>query len=170
MFWQGHDGERLCQLTKMLVRKEKPHGLYGIFMKIVTNHLISTFLTGKKRSIHLKFWNAYMQTHVEVCRLFFFFFYGFIFQRLFVSCVVMNSSLLFSFSFLFYSRFETGGHGTCLKKYSDPTFFQFAWAASQSEKAEQMLRDWEAQEAKVCPQHPHFIPSYYTTNFQSMLY
>jgi hypothetical protein len=35
-------------------------------------------------------------------------------------------------------KFDGGGRGACVKRYTDPTFFRLTWATSQLERAEQI--------------------------------
>lgn len=46
-------------------------------------------------------------------------------------------------------RFDTGGPGSCLKRYSDPTFFKKASATSDEANAEKIQRDRKARRIKV---------------------
>lgn len=46
-------------------------------------------------------------------------------------------------------RFDTGGPGSCLKRYSDPTFFKRASAMSDEPHAEKFHRDRKARRTKV---------------------
>ncbi|PON41370.1 SCAR/WAVE family [Parasponia andersonii] len=45
-------------------------------------------------------------------------------------------------------KFDTGGPGSCLKRYSDPTFFKRASAVSDEANAEKVLRDRKARRSK----------------------
>ncbi|XP_024156640.1 protein SCAR3 isoform X1 [Rosa chinensis] len=45
-------------------------------------------------------------------------------------------------------KFDTGGPGSCLKRYSDPTFFKRASAISDEANAEKIQRDRKAQRSK----------------------
>lgn len=38
-------------------------------------------------------------------------------------------------------KFDMGGNGSCLKRYSDPSYFKHAWFASESEKPEKVPRE-----------------------------
>jgi hypothetical protein len=50
------------------------------------------------------------------------------------------------------SRFDAGGQGACLKKFTDPSFFKAAWTESELKRLEE--EEWELdgllQAAEVC--------------------
>lgn len=46
-------------------------------------------------------------------------------------------------------RFDTGGPGSCLKRYSDPTFFKRVSATSDEANSENLQRDRKARRSKV---------------------
>ena len=48
-----------------------------------------------------------------------------------------------------YFRFDTGGPGSCLKRYSDPNFFKRASAGYDDAYAEKLTRDKKARRRKV---------------------
>lgn len=54
-------------------------------------------------------------------------------------------------SYVLLLRFDTGGPGSCLKRYSDPTFFKRVSAASDEVNAEKVLRERKARRSKVLP-------------------
>lgn len=47
-------------------------------------------------------------------------------------------------------RFDTGGPGSCLKRYSDPTFFRRASASSGEATVERDTKNRKARRSKVC--------------------
>lgn len=53
-------------------------------------------------------------------------------------------------SFPLTFRFDTGGPGSCLKRYSDPTFFKKASANPDEANVEQVRRSRKGQRSKVC--------------------
>lgn len=52
-----------------------------------------------------------------------------------------------SYAILF--RFDTGGPGSCLKRYSDPTFFKRVSARPDEANTEKVQRDRKARRSKV---------------------
>lgn len=60
-------------------------------------------------------------------------------------------SLLFSF------RFDAGGPGSCLKRYSDPTFFKRASVASGEASIDKISKEKKGRKSKViCCKSPHY--------------
>lgn len=49
-------------------------------------------------------------------------------------------------------RFDTGGPGSCLKRYSDPTFFRRT-STSGKVSLEKVRSDKKAQKIKVCTEN-----------------
>ncbi|ERN13890.1 SCAR-like protein 2 isoform X1 [Amborella trichopoda] len=50
-------------------------------------------------------------------------------------------------------RFDTGGSGACLKRYSDPSFFKKKWVGSELMKAEKFQKEKKAHRNKKKAQH-----------------
>ena len=57
--------------------------------------------------------------------------------------IVLDSYLCFAI------RFDAGGPGSCLKRYSDPTYFKRASGSSIEEDAEKVPRDKKTCKSKV---------------------
>ena len=50
---------------------------------------------------------------------------------------------------MFFFRFDAGGPGSCLKRYSDPTFFKRASVTSGEASIDKSSKEKKARKAKV---------------------
>lgn len=49
-----------------------------------------------------------------------------------------------------FSRFDPGGPGSCLKRYSDPSFFRRASIGAEVAYSDKILKDKKGRKIKVC--------------------
>lgn len=80
------------------------------------------------------------------------------------ACICLTSTWTQIYSYIYISwlhcytlekftclfRFDPGGPGSCLKRYSDPTFFKRASVGSDEEYIEKVLKEKKGRKIKVC--------------------